>query len=121
MSTSWPPDLDALKRDMAISSDKTQHDEVLAVQLDAAVAWVEGPQCRAGSFNFSGDPTSTLPAPTADIVLGTLRLARRWNTRRNSPDGSINQGELGATTVPSLDADIERLLGIGRYREPMVG
>jgi hypothetical protein len=29
--------------------------------------------------------------------------------------------DLGSARVPSVDPDIERLLGIGRYRGPMVG
>jgi hypothetical protein len=33
----------------------------------------------------------------------------------------VDMGELGTTRVPSVDPDIERLLGIGRFRAPMVG
>lgn len=55
-------------------------------------------------------------APTPDLILGTLRLAGRWHTRRRSPDGLVSMAELGAARVPSFDPDIERLLKIGRYR-----
>ena len=30
-------------------------------------------------------------------------------------------GELGSARIPSFDPDIEALLGVGRYRPPMVG
>jgi hypothetical protein len=30
-------------------------------------------------------------------------------------------GELGSVRIPSSDVDIERLLGVGRFRRPLVG
>lgn len=109
----WPPTLDALKRDAAI--DDTRDDVELQAQLDAAVSFVE--RARAGAFAFEGQVG--LPAPGADLELGTIRLAVRWQTRRRSPDGLIAMAELGSSRVPSFDADIERLLGIGRYAGPV--
>lgn len=109
----WPPDLPALKADMRIDLDDTRDDERLQQMLDAAVAYVE--RVKAARFNFAADPLSDLPEPTADIVTGTLRLAGRWHTRRRSPDGLVDMGELGSGRVPSVDPDIERLLGIGRF------
>jgi hypothetical protein len=110
----WPPTLDALKLDASI--DDTRDDAVLQLQLDAAVSFVE--TVRAGSFNFGG--SAMLPAPGPTIELGTIRLAIRWHTRRRSPDGLIAMAELGASRVPAFDADIERLLGIGRYAGPVI-
>lgn len=112
----WPPLLDELKLDLKV--DDARDDARLQTMLDAAVAFVE--RVRRGAFNFDGDLASTLPDPTADLRAGTLRLAGRWHTRRRSPDGLVAMAELGAARVPSFDPDIERMLGIGRYRRPVV-
>lgn len=114
----WPPTLDALKTDLRSRGEDPftldPDDDRLTQVLDAAVAFVE--RVRAGAFNFDGDLGSELPDPTSDLELGTLRLAGRWHTRRRSPDGLVEMGELGAGRVPSFDPDIDRLLGIGRFR-----
>ena len=54
------------------------------------------------------------------VRLGTVRLAGRWYTRRRSPDGLIATADFGASRIPSFDADIERLLKIGRYAKPVI-
>lgn len=113
----WPPDLTALKDDMKIDASDTRDDVRLQQVLDAAVVVVE--RVRSGDFNFDAEPVSDLPAPTADLILGTLRLAGRWHTRRRSPDALIQAGELGTSRVPSFDPDIDRLLGVGRFRGPV--
>jgi hypothetical protein len=114
----WPPDLDAFKLELRSRGEDPLaldvDDDQLATALAAAISFVE--RVRAGAYNFAGDLDSTLPDPSADLVLGTLRLASRWHTRRRSPDALIEMGELGASRVPSFDPDIDRLLGIGRYR-----
>ncbi|MGE0359015.1 MAG: hypothetical protein AB7P08_19075 [Burkholderiales bacterium] len=112
----WPPSLEAVRAELKREPGDTADDGLLGRRLDAAVALVE--RVRGSSFNFAGDPDSPLPAPTSDIELGTLRLAIRWHHRRLSPDGLVNLGELGSARVPSYDPDIERLLGLGRYRGP---
>jgi hypothetical protein len=114
---SWPPTLPELKADRKIDLDDTRDDDALQAELDAAVAFVE--RVRPG-FNYTADATSDAVAPTADIRLGTIRLAGRWYSRRNSPDGLVFQGQdLGSSRIPGVDPDIERLLGIGRYRGPV--
>lgn len=113
----WPPYLSDLKDDLGAADDRD--DVALAQVLAVATAFVE--QVRGGEFNFAADEDSTLPYPSPQLQLGTLRLAGRWFNRRRSPDGLIDMGELGATRVPSVDPDIERMLGIGRFRAPMVG
>ena len=113
---SWPPELAELKDDLDISADDERDDSRLDLVLDAAVEFV---QRVRPSFNYAADPDSALPAPTADLKLGTLRLAGRWHTRRRSPDALIQMGDLGASRVPSFDPDIDRLLGIGRYAGPV--
>ncbi|MFF5992585.1 head-tail connector protein [Prauserella flavalba] len=112
---SWPPELDDLKDDLGAEyrQGSDPADARLERCLDAAVAFV---QRVRSSFNYDGDPLSELPAPTADLELGTIRLAGRWYTRRRSPDGLVAMAELGQARVPSFDPDIDRLLGIGRYR-----
>ncbi|HEX7038677.1 MAG TPA: head-tail connector protein [Trueperaceae bacterium] len=113
----WPPTLDQLKRDMKIEDDRD--DERLQQCLDAAVAYVE--RVRKGDFNFTTDPESELPEPTADLILGTLRLAGRWHIRRRSPDALVDMGELGLSRIATTDPDIERLLRIGRFQKARVG
>lgn len=116
---SWPPTLGDLKAELKTPAPDDRDDVALAAELAAAVAYVE--QARAGDFNFLADPESLLPAPGPDLELGTLRLAVRWHDRRRSPDGLVDGGEFGTARVPTLDVDLERLLGIGRHRLPMVG
>lgn len=113
----WPPTLDTVRAELKREPGDTVDDVLLGRTLDAAVALVQ--RVRSASFNFDGDPDSPLPAPTEDIVLGTVRLAIRWHQRRRSPDGLVALGgQLGSARVPSFDPDIERLLGLGRYRGP---
>ena len=118
----WPPALDELKTDMRLTTGD-QDDARLQQVLDASVAFV---QClHAGVWAF-GDPFALdadgqpLDDPPADIVLGTLRLAGRWHTRRRSPDALIAAGDLGTSRIPSFDADIDRLLRIGRHRRSVI-
>jgi hypothetical protein len=115
----WPPQLQDLKDYVGVSDNRD--DVTLAVALDSAVDYVQ--DVLAGSYNFVGDPLLALllPAPTARIVQGTLLYASRLHNRRRSPDGTVDMGELGTARIPSNDPDIERLLGIGRWRAPMVG
>lgn len=113
----WPPQLQDVKEYVGVSDNRD--DATLIAALDAAVSYVE--DVLAGSYNFIGDPLSLLPAPSPRVVQGTLLYAFRLHNRRRSPDGTIDMGELGAARIPSNDPDIERLLGIGRWRAPMVG
>lgn len=111
--------LEELKTEMDIEADDTRDDERLVSVLDASMTFVE--RVRKGQFNFDGDAMCDLPAPTADLKLGTLMLARRWHTRRRSPDGLVSMGELGSARVLSFDPDIDRLLRIGRHARARVG
>jgi hypothetical protein len=109
----WPPTLEELKADQKIPVDTD--DDSLQVNLDAAVAFVEAVRT---DLDFSAEPEGK--APNAQVILGTIRLAARWFTRRRSPEALVDAGELGSARVPSFDPDIERLLSIGRYRGPVV-
>jgi hypothetical protein len=103
---------------MGIDADDDRDDEKLTQVLAAAISFVE--RVRP-CFNYKGDLGSDLPAPTDDLVLGTIRLAGRWHIRRRSPDALVDMGELGSGRIPSFDPDIERLLRIGRHALPAVG
>lgn len=123
----WPPRLEDLKVDLGLGvADDGRDDAALAQLLAAAVALVE--RELWGDFDFDGTFVAQLepgdvppPLPTADVELGAIRLAARWWARRRSPDGLVvDGGELGSARIPTVDSDIERLLGIGRWRRPMV-
>ena len=103
----WPPTLAELKSDMGIDDDRD--DVVLQRELDAAVAYVVAEKTDLDGW-FE---------PTDVIALGALRQVGRWHTRRRSPDGVVAMGEMGTGRVPTFDVDIEKLLGIGRFRPPM--
>lgn len=115
MAGTWinGPTLEGLKLDAGITV--TTNDDVLQSQLDAAIAYV---MRRRSDLNYNADLSDPNPAPGADFVLGVYRLAIRWNTRRRSPDGLITAGDMGTARIPAFDADIERMLGIGRYSGP---
>lgn len=118
----WPPQVEDLKADLGWEPSKTDDDANLQTVLDAAVATVE--RELYGDFNFAGATIGVdalLPDVSADVVMGTLRLARRWHDRRRSPAGLIDTGgEFGSVRIPRLDSDIEQMLGIGWHRRPMV-
>lgn len=117
----WPPTVDEVIVDLRSRGDVAGFEpdqEQLRQVLDAAVAFVE--RVHAGAFNFADESGATLPDVPDDIRMGTIRLAGRWHTRRRSPDALIQMGELGAGRVPSFDADIDRMLRIGRFRMPVI-
>lgn len=114
----WPPTLQALKDDVNVALTDTRDDARLQTVLTAAVVVVQ--RLREGDLNFTADPLSTLPAPGADVELGTIRLASRWHTRRRSPDALVQLAELGSGRVPMFDADVEMLLQVGRHHVPVV-
>lgn len=116
MST-WPPTLSDLKVDLKIDVGDVRNDGRLALDLSAAVTFVE--RVKSGQFLFDAtDPDQViagLPLPDDDLFLGTLRLAGRWGSRRRSPDALIQMAELGSSRVPSFDTDIDRMLRLGRF------
>lgn len=114
----WPPTLAQVKADLGIEPDDTAQDLVVARQLAASIAFVE--RVKADTFNFADESGLDLEDPDADLILGTIRLAGRWNARRRSVDGLVNMGDMGAGRVPSFDPDIDRLLRIGRFQGPVM-
>lgn len=114
MST-WPPTVADVKNDAGINVETD--DGILATELDAAVAFVRRNRKR---FNYDSDPLCEWPAPTDDLWLGTVRLAKRWHDRRRAAAGQIFMGDTGSDTVPYVDPDIERMLGLGRFKSPVI-
>lgn len=118
VATEWVngPDLDTLKSLFAVPD--TRDDAALQLFLNAATKFVM--RVRASDLNFDADLTNPNPAPGDDFLLGTYMLAYRWFTRRRSPDGIVQMGDLGTGRVPRVDADIARLLGIDQFSGPVI-
>lgn len=116
----WPPTLAELKADMSLGAADTRDDDALQVVLSAAIVVVQ--RLREGDLDFGVPPASpaVLPVPDADVILGTIRLAARWHTRRRSPDALVALAELGSARVPSFDPDVDMLLQIGKHHVPVV-
>lgn len=55
------------------------------------------------------------------VVRGAVMLAARITRRRNSPAGVESFTELGPTYVSRYDVDLDRLLGLGNYRQIVAG
>jgi hypothetical protein len=114
----WPPSLADLKLDMGDRDDQDDaNDDKMSMVLDAAIARVR--KIKRSSYDVAAEEQSglVLPPPTADIVLGTLRLAARWHSRRSTWDNLAAAGD-GQVIVPGYDSDIERLLEVGRFTRP---
>jgi len=56
----------------------------------------------------------------ASVRSGAMLLVSRLLARRSSPAGLATFGEFGAQAVRAHDADIDRMLGLGRYGKPRV-
>jgi hypothetical protein len=113
MALVWPPTLAELKIDKGVAADDTRDDEALSRMLAASTAFIK--RVHVGRYNFDPDESSELPVPDADMTLGVIRLALRWQQRKRSPDALINMGDLGQGRVPSFDVDIDRMLRIGKF------
>lgn len=114
----WPPLLRDLKVEQGNPRPDEPHkdDERMGNSLASAVSYV---QDRRRVFNYTASIESCLPPVPDHIWEGTVRLAERWDKRHNSPDGVVSLGDLGTGRVPSVDPDIERQLGIGRFAGPV--
>jgi hypothetical protein len=108
----WPPTVDDLKLDMKVDPSDDRFDDALQQVLDAAVAYV---QRTRTDVNFHNESDWDGPEVTDDLVLGTLRYARRLDYRRESVGGVIVADQMGSVPIAGWDNDIEKLLRIGRY------
>lgn len=114
----WPPSLADLKLDMGDRDDQDDsRDDSLSMVLDAAISKVRS--MKRSIYDVAAEEQSgvVLPPPPAHLVLGTLRLAARWHSRRSSWDNVTNIGDVSAP-VPGFDSDIDRLLEVGRFTRP---
>lgn len=97
--------LEELKNDQVLDGQLTSRDdEALQRVLDAAMSWV---QTHRPDLDFHGNWT----VPT-EVRLGTIRLAARWFSRRISPNGVVQLGDLSQGMVMKTDPDIYMQLGI---------
>lgn len=117
----WPPTLAEAKADREVSERagmSTRDDAALQSALDAAVEYV---QAARKDLNYSRGAVGEdlLPFPGVLVKLGTIRLAARYFYRRTNVEGVVSLGEAGSARLPSFDADIERMLRIGRFRRPV--
>jgi hypothetical protein len=112
----WIPTIGEVKIDLDLTD--SIDDGALQECYDAAVAYVV--ERHRDRYNVDEDPFSTLPGVPGSFRLGTVRLAGRWYRRRRSPDGLISTADFGTSRIPAFDADIERLLKIGRYAKSVI-
>lgn len=66
-----------------------------------------------------GNPPAPVPPAPGDLVQAVLLLTARYLARRNSPDGFLGMSEFGVARVPTVDRDVEAL--IGPYRPVVFG
>lgn len=59
--------------------------------------------------------------PTDEVRHGAVMETARLLARRGSPAGIASYGDFGPAAVLRFDADIDRLVGRGRYAPPRVG
>lgn len=53
----------------------------------------------------------TSPAAAEDLQQAVILLTGRYMARRNSPDGLVGMGDLGAMRVSAIDRDVQSLTG----------
>lgn len=111
---SWLP-LDVVTDHIGVTGDTELADAVERAR-SAAAAYVE--RARPDLWDRTVDPAEYLA--TDDIVEGAMLYAARLHSRKGSPAGIASFGEFSAT-LPRLDPDIERLLGLGRHAKPVIG
>jgi hypothetical protein len=101
-------EIGAVKKALGLSQFDVVDDDWLTQVVEATNIFVN--QARP-------DLSDTL-TPDGRMVLGATMLATRWYSRRNGQEiAALN--EFG-TAPPSIDRDIEAILGIGRAHRPVV-
>ena len=108
----WPPTLDEVKGEVTASETPltSTQEAQYQLRLDAAVDLVETLRPDLAAQFAAG----TCPAK---VKLGTVMLFSRYWARKDATGGLLSYANGGGTgAVPFNDPDIERLLGIGRYK-----
>lgn len=111
----WPPSIMDLRLDMQRDGQVDVTDQALEQVLSAAISYVQDVKRDRVNFGLGDESESGRSDPVYRYILGTLRLAERWHSRRLSLDGLLNMGDQGAARVGSGDIDIDRMLRIGRF------
>lgn len=111
----WLPLADVLEQ----AGVKPDADDAAAVdrKRKAAAAYVE--RNRRDLRTVVDDVVTFTPTP--EVVEGAIMLAARLHARKGSPTGVASYGEFGPAAIVRYDADIERLLGVGRSAKPVIG
>lgn len=78
------------------------------------------PAINAYVRSYRTPPADGQPWP-ATLVQGAVMLAARNVRRRNSPAGVETVGDLGAVYVSRFDRDLDQLLGLGDFRDLVIG
>lgn len=100
--------------------DVTEWTETERVSVNVrSAAWKAAEQWIANRCTWPAIDTdgNAVPAPD-DLVLAVNVLTARLLDRRNSPNGLVGVGDLGATRIPGSDADVSSL--IGPYRRVVI-
>lgn len=58
-----------------------------------------------------GNPPDPVPPAPATLGQAVRMLTARYYARRNSPDGFLGMSEFGPARVPTVDRDVEALIG----------
>lgn len=82
------------------------NDPVFQIAWKAAEGYVSK-RCRWATTDDAGN---TLPPPD-ELVEAVVLLTARFLERRNSPNGLVGFGDLGAARLPSQDVDVRTLIG----------
>lgn len=106
-----PAVLAAVKLQLGATSERD--DALLETDIAAVNAMVRRLPCAV--------PVQEKDAWPADIVKGAVLMAARLFSRRNSPLGYADAGELGPIYVQRNDPDVAQLLSLGSYSYPMIG
>lgn len=101
----WIDDTDVL---VALGDGRGVDTDYLALVTPAADAWAQRKRVEAG---YVDDPTV---APDDSVKLGTILYAVALYRERASADSFASFDELGGATAFGSNAQIKRLLGIGK-------
>jgi hypothetical protein len=99
-------DLESLRRSVDAANRY-----VAAARADLPYPWTPG------LFDTYAQPAGTAVDADPRISLGVTMLAARWWQRRGSNDNTM-VGEFGA--FPTIDRDVEAILGVGRAYRPVI-
>lgn len=83
-------------------------------------AWVKAATDAAVDYVSRVRPECDWRNPTASQRLGLIMLAARFYERRGADDQQQNAGYEFSGPIPLIGRQIEQLLGLGRWHEPVI-